>query len=214
MLAIGASVTVGNYVLPSLLIDFLQRNPGVGANVSIRNTRDMIAAMRAMEADIALVEGLVSDPDLNVSPWRRDELIIVAGSGSSARAPRGQAIATRIRAVDLAGARRRDAQDLRNSHRGALCPHAPAIRSWRQRIDETDGDGWARHWMPFRLRGGRRTAARRIDARPCAMARPIAGAERGDSPPPLRRCGASAAFIRHCEGAGDFPFRPTLTAEI
>ncbi len=213
MLTIGASVTVGNYVLPSLLIDFLQRNPGVGASVSIRNTRDMIAAMRAMEADIALVEGLVSDPDLNVSPWRRDELIIVA-------APDHPLARRAARPSQLASARwilRERGAGTRKTFETAIAAHfAPTLPPF-----EVGGNELMKQMAMAGLGIG------------CLSASAAEGElQRGE----LARVRAPwldlsrvlsvvihrhryvdaglAAFIRHCEAAGDFPFRPTLTAEI
>nr|WP_276202298.1 hypothetical protein [Xanthomonas arboricola] len=44
----------------------------------IGNTRDVAAAVNRLEVDIGLIEGPCHETDLEVSPWRQDELVIVA----------------------------------------------------------------------------------------------------------------------------------------
>jgi DNA-binding transcriptional LysR family regulator len=80
-LSIGASQTIGTYLLPPLLGLYHQRYPGVQLSLEIENTQRVIDDLRTQPLDLAFVEGPVSDPDLVVSTWRTDRLVIIAPPG-------------------------------------------------------------------------------------------------------------------------------------
>ncbi|MBV6848816.1 LysR family transcriptional regulator [Xanthomonas euvesicatoria] len=77
-LRVGASTTIGNYVLPSLIASYRSAWPGAAVDVIIGNTREVAAAVSRLEVDIGLIEGPCHEADLQVVPWRQDELVIVA----------------------------------------------------------------------------------------------------------------------------------------
>ncbi len=79
-LQIGASTTIGNYLLPRLLAQL----PGarVKAHVSIANTHEIAEQVARCELELGLVEGGVQHTELSVSPWCRDEMLIVTASDS------------------------------------------------------------------------------------------------------------------------------------
>lgn len=73
-LNIGASTTIGIYVLPKLLtVQNTQRNP----RVMIANSADITTAVASFSVDLGLIEGPCHEPDLQVEPWLEDELVIV-----------------------------------------------------------------------------------------------------------------------------------------
>jgi DNA-binding transcriptional LysR family regulator len=76
-LRIGASTTIGNYLLPALVASHLQAAPATDIDVIIRNTTDVAAAVARMEVDLGLIEGPCHERELLVRPWRQDELVIV-----------------------------------------------------------------------------------------------------------------------------------------
>jgi len=78
VLYIGASVTVGNYILPPLLSEFALSNPQTEIIVQIRNTEDIVNLVAEHEIEAAIVEGRVSDAGLDTLIWRRDPLVIIA----------------------------------------------------------------------------------------------------------------------------------------
>jgi len=80
-LRVGASDTVGNYVLPDLLAAFAQRYPGVRVDVALGNTTAMIERLRAGALALALVEGDVAGDDLALEPFADDELVLVVPAG-------------------------------------------------------------------------------------------------------------------------------------
>ena len=77
-LRIGASTTIATYLLPPLIARFHRAHPGVELRVASANTRDIIARLRALTIDVALVEGPVAEADIRVTPWREDELVVIA----------------------------------------------------------------------------------------------------------------------------------------
>lgn len=81
-LRIGASTTIGNYLLPALLAQFLadrqRRASSWRSTVAIGNTAEICRSVAAFELDIGLIEGPCPEPALAVTPWMQDQLVIVA----------------------------------------------------------------------------------------------------------------------------------------
>lgn len=82
-LQIGASFTIGEYILPRLLAEFALQYPQVEMGLTIGNTEEIIEALRGNKLDLGLVEGTVTATDLSVAPYMKDEMILVAASGHS-----------------------------------------------------------------------------------------------------------------------------------
>jgi DNA-binding transcriptional LysR family regulator len=78
ILRIGASTTIATYMLPPVLGRFHLRRPGVRIQVSSANTRAVLRMLVESRVDVALVEGPVSHPSVDVIPWRDDELVVIA----------------------------------------------------------------------------------------------------------------------------------------
>jgi len=84
-LRIGASTTIGNYLLPGLLAGFRASlaEPTQSSwpiRVVIANTAAVAARVAAYELDFGLIEGPCHEPDLKVQRWREDELVVVAAA--------------------------------------------------------------------------------------------------------------------------------------
>jgi DNA-binding transcriptional LysR family regulator len=84
-LRIGASTTVGNYLLPSVLAGFREVLPESArqnwqVQVAIANTSVIAARVAAFELDLGLIEGPCHEPDLTVQPWLEDELVVVTAA--------------------------------------------------------------------------------------------------------------------------------------
>jgi DNA-binding transcriptional LysR family regulator len=139
-LRVGASTTIGNYLLPGLLRRFMKaRQPGAvtvwQSKVAIGNTAEICNAVAAFELDIGLIEGPCHQAALSVVPWLRDELVVVASPHSAiAQANRSSAdgrIPLRVLREEIwllreAGSGTREATDQ------ALLPQ---LRSYRRSIE-------------------------------------------------------------------------------
>ncbi|MFQ2093130.1 LysR substrate-binding domain-containing protein [Aeromonas taiwanensis] len=76
-LRLGASQTIGNYLLPSLLAGGAG-DQGAAPRVTIANTHVLCHALAHFELDLALIEGENHHPELVSEPWLEDEMLIIA----------------------------------------------------------------------------------------------------------------------------------------
>jgi DNA-binding transcriptional LysR family regulator len=77
-LAVGASSTIGIYLLLPLIGEFHRRYPQLRLFLDIGNTQQIVERLRSSPLDIAFVEGPVEVPDLLIEPWREDTLVVIA----------------------------------------------------------------------------------------------------------------------------------------
>jgi DNA-binding transcriptional LysR family regulator len=78
VLRIGASTTIATYMLPPYLGRFHLRHPAIRIRATSANTRTVLRMLLESRADIALVEGPVSHPQVDVQPWLDDELVVIS----------------------------------------------------------------------------------------------------------------------------------------
>jgi DNA-binding transcriptional LysR family regulator len=90
-LRVAASTTIGTYALPEVLARLARSHPLVRVDLQIANTQEVGEAVLAMEVDMGLIEGSSHWQGLEVEPWLRDELVIVASPGPAGRAGAQQA---------------------------------------------------------------------------------------------------------------------------
>ncbi|NIK76330.1 DNA-binding transcriptional LysR family regulator [Paenibacillus castaneae] len=77
-LQIGASFTIGEYILPKRLAEFAHQYPHVDMQVTIGNTEEIIEGVRSGKLDIGIIEGETHAADLDVFPYMKDNMIIIA----------------------------------------------------------------------------------------------------------------------------------------
>ena len=75
-LAVGATMTIGNYLATLIVADYLQRHPESRIDLKVANTRHILDDVLRCELDIGLIEGEANDPDLVLDPWLADELVV------------------------------------------------------------------------------------------------------------------------------------------
>lgn len=134
-LRIGASTTVGNYVLPQLLGQFLggrqhSEEASWHSTVSISNTEAICDAVARFQLDVGLIEGPCHQAALVVTPWLQDELVIVASpSIEAARAT----LRTPLKALrDSVWLLREPGSGTREATDQLLLPH---LHSYRRSIE-------------------------------------------------------------------------------
>ena len=79
-LVIGASFTIGEYVLPPILARLQQQFPQLELQIIIGNTEEIIQLAKLLQIDIGLIEGQSHEQELIIHPFMQDELFIVASS--------------------------------------------------------------------------------------------------------------------------------------
>lgn len=77
VVSVGASTTIGNYVLPSVIADFKRKYPKVGVHIHIGNTRSVIESLNAASIDVGLVEGDVKKQKLTIERLIPDEMVLI-----------------------------------------------------------------------------------------------------------------------------------------
>lgn len=80
-LNVGASTTIGNYILPSVVGEFSRIYPNAKALLTVGNAQQIETAVKDGELDLGLIEGIPHIKALNATSWRHDELIVVVGKG-------------------------------------------------------------------------------------------------------------------------------------
>ena len=77
-LVIGASTTIGTYLLPGVLADFWRRHPKVELLVEIENTEQVHRRLAGLQLDVGLTEGFVEEAEFEGEVFHRDELVVIA----------------------------------------------------------------------------------------------------------------------------------------
>jgi len=75
-IGIGASNTVGNYLVGDLLGPFAAEHPGVALRLGVANTARIAQGVLDHDFDIGCVEGPVNHPAIESRPWREDRLVV------------------------------------------------------------------------------------------------------------------------------------------
>ena len=77
-LAVGASPTLGTYLLPRALVYFRRRFPGVSLRLEVENSHVLRGRLLDGSLDLGLTEADVSWPDLETRVLMQDELVPIA----------------------------------------------------------------------------------------------------------------------------------------
>ena len=84
-LQIGATLTIGNYLAVELMARSCDEQPGAQITLEVANTADIVHKVANFELDIALVEGELSHPDLDISVWHGGRVIDILCPDTSIR---------------------------------------------------------------------------------------------------------------------------------
>ena len=76
-LSLGASQTIAQYLLPSFIAAFLQRNPQVRVSVRSGNSDEMLSALISGAIQLALLEGPEQRSDVHIEPFMEDHMVLV-----------------------------------------------------------------------------------------------------------------------------------------
>lgn len=82
-LTIGASTTVAEYMLPSLLGDFKAKYPEVEIHLKVSNSDGIVSLVENNAIDLGVVESAVSNKNLVVETCRTDQLVAITPPGHS-----------------------------------------------------------------------------------------------------------------------------------
>jgi len=75
-LNVGATLSTGNYMAVGLMADYMKRYPQSAITLDVGNTRHIVDKVLNYDLDVGLIEGEINHPDLEIIPWREDELAV------------------------------------------------------------------------------------------------------------------------------------------
>jgi len=81
ILRVGASITLGNYVLPRLVSDFRKTHPDFNIQVTISNGGKIQHLLLANDIDLALIEGSVPAENFHAERLLTDRLVLIVPPG-------------------------------------------------------------------------------------------------------------------------------------
>ncbi len=77
-LTVGASTTIAEYMLPSLLGEFKNRYPDIKLRLKVSNSEGIVSMVENNVIDLGIVEAPVSNKNLIVEECHEDQLVVVA----------------------------------------------------------------------------------------------------------------------------------------
>jgi LysR family transcriptional regulator, transcriptional activator of the cysJI operon len=80
-LAVGASQTIGQYLLPKLIAGFLQQHPKVEISVMGGNTQTILEALVEHRVQVCLIEGPPMRRDVQLEAFMEDHMVCVVPAG-------------------------------------------------------------------------------------------------------------------------------------
>lgn len=80
-LRVGATLTIGDYLAVPLLARFLREHKGAVVSLAVANTEEIARQVANFEIDIGLIEGEIEHGDLEITPWRGDQLVVFCAPG-------------------------------------------------------------------------------------------------------------------------------------
>jgi len=80
LLRVGATLSIGNYLTVPLMARFMREHSGAQVTLDVANTAEIARKVQNFEIDVGLVEGEVQDPELEVTRWCDDQLVVFCGA--------------------------------------------------------------------------------------------------------------------------------------
>ncbi len=77
---VGASTTIIDYLMPSIVCDYMGRYPNVKIELKEGNTKDIVTLVKDGKIDMGFIEGNVDDSDIIKEVIGQDELVVVSAN--------------------------------------------------------------------------------------------------------------------------------------
>ncbi|NLO89451.1 MAG: LysR family transcriptional regulator [Clostridia bacterium] len=79
-LTLGATLTIGEYILPEIIGGFKQLFPEVEVLLHVQNTEVIVEKLLLGHYDLALIEGLCDNPRIQKKKFLDDEIVLIASN--------------------------------------------------------------------------------------------------------------------------------------
>ncbi|MEY8247170.1 MAG: LysR family transcriptional regulator, partial [Bermanella sp.] len=73
---VGATLTIGNYLAVGILSRLMSDQPEAEVSLSVANTQQIMARVLNYDLDLGMIEGEVQHGELDIIPWREDDLCV------------------------------------------------------------------------------------------------------------------------------------------
>lgn len=80
LLALGASTTIAQYLLPRMLGEFLRSHPRIHPTMVSGNTEQIVEALTQQKIALGLIEGPARSRDIKCEPFMEDELVLIVSA--------------------------------------------------------------------------------------------------------------------------------------
>ena len=77
---VGASTTIIDYLMPSIVCDYMGRYPNVKIDLKEGNTKDIVTLVKEGKIDMGFIEGEIEDSDIVKEVIGEDELVVVSAN--------------------------------------------------------------------------------------------------------------------------------------
>lgn len=75
-LKVGATLSIGNYLVSDFIARYMGENPGAHVDLEVANTQKIADMVCHFKLDVGLIEGEINHPDLEITRWREDDLVV------------------------------------------------------------------------------------------------------------------------------------------
>ncbi|MFO7527736.1 MAG: LysR family transcriptional regulator [Marinobacter sp.] len=75
-LKVGATLTIGNYLAVGVMAQYMNTPTRPRVSLEVANTSTIARRVKDFELDIGLIEGEMQSSELEMIPWREDELVV------------------------------------------------------------------------------------------------------------------------------------------
>ncbi len=86
-LVFGATMTIGEYVMPEALKRLIAARPGISVRMTVADTLELLRRLDAGEIEFAIVEGFFQKKEYDYLVYDRDRFVIVAAPGYQFKKP-------------------------------------------------------------------------------------------------------------------------------
>lgn len=76
LIKVGATLSIGNYLAIALIAQYRQRYPSSQVQLEVDNTEAITHRVAHFELDVGMIEGEIHRPELEVTRWLDDELVV------------------------------------------------------------------------------------------------------------------------------------------
>lgn len=73
---VGATLSIGTYLAVPLIERYMAEHPESRVNLEVANTVAIASKIAHFELDVGLIEGEINNSELEIKPWREDELVV------------------------------------------------------------------------------------------------------------------------------------------